>query len=175
MKVRTTTLLVAMLWMAAVALPAAQAPVTKSNMIKVSATIQAIDSTTRTLTLRDDKGNEDTFSVGDGVQRARDQFRCAAVTTHHIDGDGCHGSVAVSGPKARPLPEDLLFGLDFGGLLDDSLAAIEAVRRDAVTQVRLTRLRVDGQRGLRECVVRTMHAALGRRFATFLNGHGSIL
>jgi hypothetical protein len=55
--------------MAAVALPVAQAPVTRANVIKVTATIQAIDSTTRTLTLRDDKGNEDTFSVGEGVKR----------------------------------------------------------------------------------------------------------
>ena len=69
MKARTTTVLVTMLWMAAVALPLAQAPVTKSNMIKISATIQAIDSTTRTLTLRDDKGNEDTFIAGDAVKR----------------------------------------------------------------------------------------------------------
>jgi hypothetical protein len=69
MKARKTMWLVAMLWIAAVALPVAQAPVTKSNVMKITATIQAIDSTTRTLTLRDDKGNEDTFSVGDGVQR----------------------------------------------------------------------------------------------------------
>lgn len=69
MKFRTTTLIVTMLWMAAVALPKAQAPVTKANMIKISATIQAIDSTTRSLTLRDEKGNEDTFTVGPAVQR----------------------------------------------------------------------------------------------------------
>jgi Cu/Ag efflux protein CusF len=69
MKARTTTLVVTMLWMAAIALPLAQAPITKANVIKITATIQAIDQTTRTLTLRDDKGNEDTFSVGDGVQR----------------------------------------------------------------------------------------------------------
>ena len=64
-----TTMLAMMIWVAAVALPLAQAPVTKANMVKVSATIQAIDSTTRTVTLRDDKGNEDTFSVGEGVKR----------------------------------------------------------------------------------------------------------
>ena len=69
MKVRTMTVVMTMLWMAAVALPVAQAPVTRANTIKVTATIQAIDSTTRTLTLRDDKGNEDTFSVGEGVKR----------------------------------------------------------------------------------------------------------
>lgn len=69
MKFRTTTLIVAMLWMAAVAMPLAQAPVTKSNMIKITATIQAIDQTSRMVTLRDDKGNEDTFVVGDAVKR----------------------------------------------------------------------------------------------------------
>jgi hypothetical protein len=57
----------AMLCLAGSAL--AQAPVTKSNMVKVSATIQAIDATTRAITLRDDKGNEDTFVAGDAVQR----------------------------------------------------------------------------------------------------------
>ncbi len=69
MTARTMTVLVGMLWTAAVALPVAQAPVTKVDMVKMSATIQAIDSTTRTLTLRDDKGNEDTFTVGPAVQR----------------------------------------------------------------------------------------------------------
>lgn len=69
MTARTMTVLVGMLWTAAVALPVAQAPVTKVDMVKMSATIQAIDGTTRTLTLRDDKGNEDTFTVGPAVQR----------------------------------------------------------------------------------------------------------
>ena len=66
---RTTTVLVGMLWMAAVALPVAQAPVTRANVVMISATIQAIDATTRSLTLRDDKGIEDTFTVGPTVQR----------------------------------------------------------------------------------------------------------
>jgi hypothetical protein len=64
-----TTMLAMTIWVAAVVLPLAQAPVTKANVIKVSATIQAIDTTTRTVTLRDDKGNEDTFSVGAAVKR----------------------------------------------------------------------------------------------------------
>jgi hypothetical protein len=62
-------LVTTMLWMVAVALPVAQAPVTKANSITIVATIQAIDSTTRSLTLRDEKGNEDTFTVGPAVQR----------------------------------------------------------------------------------------------------------
>jgi Cu/Ag efflux protein CusF len=51
--------------------PAAQtqAPVTKSQAITATATIKAIDTAMRTVTLRDTDGNEDTFSVGSGVQR----------------------------------------------------------------------------------------------------------
>ncbi len=64
-----TTMLAMMLFVAAVALPLAQAPVTKANVLTLNATIQAIDASTRSLTLRDAKGSEDTFSVGDAVAR----------------------------------------------------------------------------------------------------------
>ena len=64
-----TTMLAMMIWVAGAALPLAQAPVTRANVIMVTATIQAIDATSRSVTLRDDKGNEDTFSVGPAVQR----------------------------------------------------------------------------------------------------------
>ena len=63
------TILAAMIWVTAAALPQAQAPVTKANVVKVTATIQAIEAGTRTITLRDDKGNEDSYSVGPAVQR----------------------------------------------------------------------------------------------------------
>lgn len=62
-------MLAAMFCVAGLTLAQAQEPVTKANMIKISATIQAIDQTTRTVTLRDDKGNEDTFTAGPAVQR----------------------------------------------------------------------------------------------------------
>jgi Cu/Ag efflux protein CusF len=63
------TMLAAMIWVAGAALPLAQGPVTKANVLKINATIQAIDASTRMITLRDDKGNEDSFSVGEGVTR----------------------------------------------------------------------------------------------------------
>ena len=66
---RITTTLVTMLWLTGPALTLAQQPVSKANVLKINATIQAIDATTRTITLRDDKGDEDAFSVGDTVQR----------------------------------------------------------------------------------------------------------
>jgi Cu/Ag efflux protein CusF len=56
----------------ALAVPAfAQAPkpITKSNTVRGSATIQAIDSTTRMVTLRTKDGEEDTFRVGRDVKR----------------------------------------------------------------------------------------------------------
>jgi hypothetical protein len=61
-------LLVAMVW-AATASPQAQEPVTKANVLKLSATITAVDQAKRMLTLRDDMGNEDTFSVSQEVKR----------------------------------------------------------------------------------------------------------
>jgi Cu/Ag efflux protein CusF len=44
-------------------------PFTKVNMLKATATIQAIDSTKRTVTLRDEMGNEDEFAVSQDMQR----------------------------------------------------------------------------------------------------------
>jgi Cu/Ag efflux protein CusF len=51
------------------ALVAAQTPVTKTQSVSSTATIQAIDSTARTITLRSEKGEEDTYTVGPEVKR----------------------------------------------------------------------------------------------------------
>jgi len=48
---------------------AAQQPVTKSKSISATATIQALDAATRTMTLRDAAGNEETYTVGPQVER----------------------------------------------------------------------------------------------------------
>ena len=69
MTAATRTMLVAFVCLAAPALALAQEPFSKANVVKISSTIQAIDTTSRTITLRDEKGNEDTFAVGDTVQR----------------------------------------------------------------------------------------------------------
>jgi Cu/Ag efflux protein CusF len=47
----------------------AQKPVTKTNTTTATATVQAIDYTARTVTLRNEAGEEDTFAVGPDVQR----------------------------------------------------------------------------------------------------------
>ena len=49
--------------------PATPAPFTKSQSVTATATIQAIDATARTVTLRDEKGVEDTYTVSPDVQR----------------------------------------------------------------------------------------------------------
>jgi Cu/Ag efflux protein CusF len=48
--------------------------VAKANAVTAVATIQAIDSTTRSVTLRNDKGEEDTFQIGPDVKRF-DEFK----------------------------------------------------------------------------------------------------
>jgi Cu/Ag efflux protein CusF len=48
---------------------AMQTPITKANSVTERATIQAIDATARTVTLKDEKGMEDTFTVGPEVTR----------------------------------------------------------------------------------------------------------
>jgi Cu/Ag efflux protein CusF len=44
-------------------------PVTKQNQVTVTATIKAIDPATRSVTLRAENGDEDTFTVGPAVTR----------------------------------------------------------------------------------------------------------
>jgi Cu/Ag efflux protein CusF len=48
---------------------AAQQPVTKANVVTATATIQAIDPKTRNVTLRNERGEEDTYSVSPAVTR----------------------------------------------------------------------------------------------------------
>jgi len=69
-------------------------------------------------------------------------------------------------PTILEYTRDLLVGSDalflafrLRLLLDHSLAAIEAIGRDAMAQVLLARLRVDGQCWGREAVMGTVHAA----------------
>jgi hypothetical protein len=64
-----TSVLTAMCLVGSAGVSAQPAPVTKSSSVTATATIQAIDSTARAITLRDEKGQEDTYSVGPEVKR----------------------------------------------------------------------------------------------------------
>ena len=44
-------------------------PVTKQSQVTTTATIKAIDPATRSITLRSENGDEDTFTVGPAVAR----------------------------------------------------------------------------------------------------------
>jgi len=61
-------------------------------------------------------------------------------------------------------------GLSLG--FDDLAAAVEAVGADVVTQMRFASGGLHCGARCGEGIVRTMHAALGRRFLVLLNGHG---
>ena len=63
----TGTLSIALAFMSSPA--STQAPIAKSVTVSVAATIQAIDSTARTVTLRDEKGQEDTYAVAPEFKR----------------------------------------------------------------------------------------------------------
>lgn len=59
----------AAMWAAGTGLAAAQKPIVKSQSVSASAIVQAIDSANRRVTLRNDKGEEETYVVGPGVKR----------------------------------------------------------------------------------------------------------
>jgi hypothetical protein len=54
---------------AGAALAQAQGTISKASSVTATATIEAIDSTTRQVTLKNEKGEEDTFVVGSDVKR----------------------------------------------------------------------------------------------------------
>jgi Cu/Ag efflux protein CusF len=69
MSTKTAAVLTGALYLAGAAGMSAQAPITKAKSVSATATIQAIDSTARTVTLRDESGKEDTYAVGPQVKR----------------------------------------------------------------------------------------------------------
>jgi hypothetical protein len=70
MSTNTAVILTAALYLAGVTNVFAQQPINKMMKSTTStATIQAIDSTARTVVLRDEKGEEDTYSIGPEMTR----------------------------------------------------------------------------------------------------------
>jgi Cu/Ag efflux protein CusF len=66
---KRTAIMTIALCTAVAAVAWAQAPVTKTASVTTTATIQAIDSTARLVTLRDEKGQEDTYAIGPEMKR----------------------------------------------------------------------------------------------------------
>jgi len=69
MSIKSAAVLAMALCAASAAAASGQEPITKGKTITGTATIQAIDSASRTITLRDKNGVDDTYSVGPAVQR----------------------------------------------------------------------------------------------------------
>jgi Cu/Ag efflux protein CusF len=69
MHFKAAAVLTVMLCASVAATASDQQAITKGKTSSVSATVIAIDSTARTITLRDSSGLEDTYSVGPEVQR----------------------------------------------------------------------------------------------------------
>src|SRR5262245_37146995 len=70
MKPNTTTILTALLYVGSATSVFAQQPINKMmKSVTSTATIQAIDSTARSVTLRDETGDEDTYTLGPQMTR----------------------------------------------------------------------------------------------------------
>ena len=109
------------------------------------------------------------------VERRGHGDRGAVIAPHGVDRDGDRPAAAKRCGRRMPHgahgSRRTYSASGLSRRLDDFLAAIEAVRRDAMTRVRLARSRVDRQRRAAQAVVRAVHAALGRGLSALLNWH----
>jgi hypothetical protein len=78
----------------------AQKPITKSNTVSATATVQAIDSTRRMVTLKTEDGEEDTFMVSKDVKRFNELKVGDKITLSYIESL----VVTVRKPGAQPSP-----------------------------------------------------------------------
>src|SRR5690606_5212935 len=108
-----------------------------------------------------DQQQPDVGNLFQEVERRGHGDRQAVVTTHAVDSD------AYRHARARGCGASLLVGFR----LHHFLAAIKTVRADVVAPVHFAGGRLDRKRGIREEVVRAVHAALGRRLLVLLDGH----
>jgi len=69
MHMKPTVVVAAALCLAIAPAVTAQTPVTKTKSVTATATIQAIDSTTRSITFKDETGVEDTYVAGPEIKR----------------------------------------------------------------------------------------------------------
>lgn len=85
MRIKTAAVLTMVLCVSGVVAASSQEAITKGTTISGTATISAIDSTARTITLRDKDGQEDTYTVSPAVQRF-DEFKVGdSVRTTYIE------------------------------------------------------------------------------------------
>lgn len=85
MSIKTAAALTMALCVSTAALASGQEPITKGKTVSATETIQAIDTAARTITLRDQNGQEDIYTVGPAVKRF-DEFKVGdSVKTTYIE------------------------------------------------------------------------------------------
>ena len=85
MNIKTAAVLTTVLCMSSAAAASDRQPITKGKTISSTATISAIDSTSRTITLRNKDGEEDIYSVSPAVNRF-DEFKVGdSVRTTYVE------------------------------------------------------------------------------------------
>src|SRR5215471_11309315 len=78
----------------------AQKPITKSNTVRATATVQAIDSTRHMVTLKTENGEEDTFMVSEDVKRFNELKVGDKITVSYLESL----VVTLHKPGAQPSP-----------------------------------------------------------------------
>ena len=89
-----------------------------------------------------------------------------------VELEGAAMDERVIGEAGKPAGPTRRLGAGVGLGLQHLAPAVEAGRAQVVAQMDLAGGRLDGDAGLGERVVRTVHAALGGRLLVLLNGHG---
>jgi Cu/Ag efflux protein CusF len=120
---RTGIIVASLVWLTAQSLTQAQQPVTKLNSVTSTATIQAIDSTTRRVTLRNAEGEEDSFTVGPAVTRFNELKVGDKVKMTYYE--SLVFQLRKPGEKASPASDDAAFTRAKGALPGGTLATQE--------------------------------------------------
>lgn len=101
----------------------AQQPIVKTQSVSGTATIQAIDSTARTITLRTQAGEEDTFAVGPEVKRFNEMKVGDTVKMTYTESM----VLQIRKPGDKPGPTSLQGGVTPGsGALPSATTAVQA-------------------------------------------------
>ena len=100
MSIKAAAVLTVVVCVSVAATASGQQAITKGKTSSVTATVVAIDSTARTITLRDSSGLEDIYSVGSEVQRFNEIKVGDSVKTTYIEST----VVQIHKPGTTPAP-----------------------------------------------------------------------
>ena len=136
MSITTAAVLTMALCVTSAPAASGQQTITKGKSVSSTATIQAIDSTARTVTLKDQNGQEDTYTVGPAVERFSEFKVGDSVKTTYYESvvlqirkaGGTPGAASTSGavtPGTGALPAGTM------GLQDKMTVTVKSIDADA--------------------------------------------